>query len=416
MSAPAVVGDASRVRLHSLHLREDGESWIVGRVETGDFIAIPPVGRRALTLLPDHTVAEVHTRLLDETGDEVDVADFVSSLVEIGFVAAVDGHEVESAPVPRSMLARVRPEHVWWLLHPAVALFCAVVVLAALAVLAVDPTLAPRPSDLLWSSLGAVVLLGNLAIVWTLILFHELAHLFVARAAGAPGRMSLGTRLQFLAAQTDVSGVWAAPRRARFSVYLAGIVTNLVLAAVAVLVRAAGVGGQPGELLAAVALLSLSLVPAQFLVFMRTDLYFVLQDVAGCANLYADGSAYARHVAGRLVRRTTSDDDPSRRLPRRERIAVRSYTVVLVVGTLTCLAVELLVSLPVAVALLSSAVDTAATGGTVTHVLDAVAVASTTVLFTVLWARAWWRRHGPRVHRGISRLRGSEHPEGGERP
>ncbi|MFG1923142.1 hypothetical protein [Cryptosporangium sp. NPDC048952] len=408
MSAPTAVSDTSRVRLHSLHLREDGESWIVGRVETGDFIAIPPVGRRALTLLPDHTVAEVHSRILDETGDEVDVAEFVSSLVDIGFVAEVDGHQVDSAPVPRSMLAWLRPEHVRWLLHPAVALVSAAVVLVALAALGVDPELVPEPHDLLWSSLGALVLLGNLAIVWTLILFHELAHLLVARAAGAPGRMSLGTRLQFLAAQTDVSGVWAAPRRARFSVYLAGIVTNLVIAAVAVLVRAAGVHGRPGELLAAVALLSLSLIPPQFLVFMRTDLYFILQDVAGCANLYADGSAYARYLAGRLVRRRTSEDDPSLRLSGRERIAVRWYTLVLVVGTVACLTVELLVTLPVAIALLASAVDSALIGGTGTQLVDAGAVAFTTVLFFVLWTRAWWRQHGSQVGGAISRIRGSE--------
>ncbi|MFI5959469.1 hypothetical protein [Cryptosporangium sp. NPDC051539] len=413
MSAP--VSDATRVRLHHLHLREDGESWIVGRVETGDFIAIPPVGRRALTLLPDHTVAEVRTRLRDETGDEMDVVDFVSSLVEVGFVAEVDGTEVDSAPVPRSMLAWLRPAHVRWLLHPASALVSVAVVLAGLAVLGFRPELTPAPHDLLWSDLGAVVLLGNLAILWTLILLHEFAHLLVARATGAPGRMSLGTRLQFLAAQTDVSGVWAAPRRARFSVYLAGIVTNLVLAAVAVLARAAGIGGRPGEVLAAVALLSVSLIPAQFLVFMRTDLYFILQDVAGCANLYADGSAYARYVAGRLVGRATPDDDPSRRLPGRERLAVRSYTVVLVAGTLACLAVELLVTLPVAIAVLTSAADTALTGGTGTQLADAGALAFATVLFAVLWSRAWWRRHGARVRRGISRVRGSE-TEGGERP
>ncbi len=47
------------------------------------------------------------------------------------------------------------------------------------------------------------------AIGWVLIALHELGHLATARAAGAPARISLGTRLQFLVAQTDVSGVWA---------------------------------------------------------------------------------------------------------------------------------------------------------------------------------------------------------------
>ncbi|MEV4621416.1 hypothetical protein AB0J74_22245 [Asanoa sp. NPDC049573] len=32
----------------------------------------------------------------------------------------------------------------------------------------------------------------------------------------------------------------------------------------------------------------------QFLLFMRTDLYFVLQDLTGSRNLYGDGGAYVR--------------------------------------------------------------------------------------------------------------------------
>jgi hypothetical protein len=45
---------------------------------------------------------------------------------------------------------------------------------------------------------------------------HELAHLAAARSLGVPARIGLSTRLFYLVAQTDVSGIWAAPRRARY--------------------------------------------------------------------------------------------------------------------------------------------------------------------------------------------------------
>ncbi|GIJ30882.1 hypothetical protein [Micromonospora sediminimaris] len=408
-SDPKPIADRSRVRLHRLHLRAEGNSWVVGRVDTGSFVRLPPIGHRAITLLPQTTVGEVRTTLREESGADVDVAEFVSDLVDLGFVAEIDGRPLPTAPVPRPMLPWLRPRHVRWLLHPVVPLIAGAVVLAAAVAIGRDPVLAPRHQDLLWSDSGGLILLGNFGIVWTLIGLHELAHLVTARAAGAPGRISFGTRLQFLVAQTDVSGVWAAPRRDRLAVYLAGIAMNLVIYAGTVLARATGVAGPADGLLAAVGLLSLGLVPVQFLVFMRTDIYFVLQDVTGCANLYADGSAYLRHLAGWPVRRfrwaADPGEDPSRRLTARERLAVRAYAVVLVGGTVACLAVAVLVTLPVAVTVLTSAIGAVLAGGSAGDLFDACAVAAVSVVFVVLWTRAWWHRHGHRVRRGISRHR-----------
>ncbi|WP_213453516.1 hypothetical protein [Rhizomonospora bruguierae] len=94
--------------------------------------------------------------------------------------------------------------------------------------------------------------------------------------------------------------MWAAPRRTRLTVYLAGTAVNLVIAAGCLLARAAIPAGHAHDLLAAatlLALLALLLIPTELLVFMRTDAYYVVQDLAGCTNLYADGSAYARYRA-----------------------------------------------------------------------------------------------------------------------
>ncbi|WFE56298.1 hypothetical protein [Micromonospora sp. WMMD712] len=107
----------------------------------------------------------------------------------------------------------------------------------------------------------------------------------------------------------------------------------------------------------------------QFLVLVRTDVYLVLQDVAGARNLHADGVAYARWWLRRAARRPGRD--PSLALPARERRAVRWYASLLVVGTAACLAA--------AVAVL---------GGS-----------------WAVWCWAWWRRHGRRLRSTLRRAR-----------
>jgi hypothetical protein len=97
------------------------------------------------------------------------------------------------------------------------------------------------------------------------------------------------------------------------TVYLAGMAANVgVMAACLLVLVAAGPRGLLRQLLCVVvAETLLFLLPVQLMVFARTDLYFVLQDLKGCANLYADGSAYLGHLARRLTRRGGPNPDPS---------------------------------------------------------------------------------------------------------
>jgi hypothetical protein len=380
------VTTAVRVRLHDLACRPDGEEWIVGRMDTGRFVALPVVGKRALDLLGEGlTAAEVSRRLRTETGDDIDVPDFVEALVGLGFVAEVDGREVPSPPPPRPTLARIRPHHVRWLLSPAVPVLIAALVAAALLV---RPPVDLDYRTLLWSPHGSAVLALGAAVGWTLLFVHECAHLLTARATGVAGRMRLGTRLQFLVMQTDISGIELAPRRHRLTAYLAGIATNLTVASQAAL-AATATAGTPRRVLAAVTLLALLPLPFQLMVFMRTDLYFVLQDVTGCRDLYGDGMAYARYAARRLLGRKGAD--PSRDLPGHERKAVRVYSVLLVVGTTLCLAFLATVTLPADIALLARAVARLGPGHRAAERLDSAAVVITLGGIHLLWLRTWWR-------------------------
>ncbi|MFC5946366.1 hypothetical protein ACFPZ4_33675, partial [Micromonospora harpali] len=290
-------------------------------------------------------------------------------------VAAVDGQPVPGAPVPAATLPRLRRRHVRWLVARPVAVAVLAVTGAAAVTALLAPGVLPSHRDLLWSPHASLVLAGNAAVAWSIVLLHELAHLLTARAHGVPGRLGLGTRLQFLVAQTDVSGIWAAPRSARLTVYLAGMAVNVVVASVAVLVHAAAAPGTVADRAAAgVLLLAVLPLPVQFLVFMRTDVYFVLQDVAGARNLYADGAAYARWWLRRAARRPGVD--PSLALPARERRAVRWYALLLVVGTAACLAVAATVTVPFTLALLVDAAGGLRPGGDPVDRFDAAGTAA----------------------------------------
>ena len=406
--APATpgLGGGSRVRLHRLSQRPDGGEWVIGRVETGEFITVPPVAHRVITLLGEgQSIDDITARLRAETGTRFAVAEFVTALDELGFVAAVDDRVRPDDARVRPSLPWLRPGYVRWLLHPLVPVIVAAFAVAAVLMLVRHPGLLPSYRVLVWSKRAGLVLAVNAAIAWTIILVHESAHLATARAAGVPARITLSTRLQFLAAQTDVSGVWAAPRRIRMTTYLAGMGIDLCTAGTCLLILGlASPVGLPRHLLAVAAALALLGLPLQFLVFMRTDIYFVLQDLTRCANLYADGAAYLHYLAGRVTRR--SHPDPSLGYPAPQRRAVRVYSAVLLAGTAICLGIEFGVTLPALITLLARAVSEI--GATLAGTLDGALALAILLGFQVVWGTRWWHRHQHQVRAMTRKFRPTE--------
>ena len=401
------VRGGSRVRLRPLCMRQDGDQWVIGRMETGDFISAPAVAYHGVRMLGDgRSVDEVAACLLAETGTRFAVADLVTELDKLGFVAAIDDLPRHDPPAPGPSLRWLKPRHVRWVLHPLLPWAVALLAVAGAVMFLLRPALVPGYHALVWSPHPGLVIAVNAAIAWTLIALHEFGHLAAARAAGVPARITLSTRLQFLAAQTDVSGVWAAQRRTRLTVYLAGMAVNAIVASACVLVLGlASPAGLTRSLIAVAALESVMFLPLQLLVFMRTDVYFVIQDLTGCTNLYADGSAAIRHMARRALRPVRpGTPGPASALPPRERRAVNVYSWLLACGTTASLCMAAFVSVPATITLLVRAAGEAAAGSS-GRVVDGSAALLVLGGYQVLWCGAWWRRHGRQVRTHLTRVR-----------
>lgn len=401
------------VRLRELRIRRDGAEWIVGRAETGRFISIPPSGMRVIELLREGaSPAEAERRIRGESGERVDVQDFVTAMVEMGFVAEIDERPVAAPPPAPVTLPRLRPGHVSWLLSPRLHAAVAALILLGAGLALARPSLLPGPSAVAWNPLGSVSLLTQAMIAWSCVCLHELAHLCTARAAGVPGRIRLSTRLQFLTAQTDVTGVWAVERRDRLTVYLSGMALDAVIASCALVTLAlTHPDGGPHRLVSVVLLNQVVSLGFQLMIFMRTDLYFVFQDLSGCRNLYADGRAYLGYLLGHPLRRPAVN--PLAALPRREAVTVRIYTVVLLTGTVACLTVAVVVMIPALLTLLGPALDTLISGGDLVATADAVVVVTVVGGFQLLWAWTRWRERPVRRRRsGRSGSAGGAGPAG----
>jgi putative peptide zinc metalloprotease protein len=349
------LGPNSRVEFFDLRTRaEDDSSVVVGRADTGVFVSLPELGAVIIhELNRGAQIGEVEQDLSAQ-GAEIDVADFVNQLSESGFVRAVDGISDPDAPAVRSAsLPWLRACHVRWLFTWQAYAVCLLVVVTAAAALVVQPRVRPRYGDIFFSGSTSAVLAGSAVLFLVIVAFHEFAHLASARASGVPARISFGTRLYSLVAQTDVSGMWAASPRERLRTYLAGTGMDLVFGSVLVLERAVRiVGGTLDHVIAAAVVIILSGIAGQFELFIRTDMYFVAAHLLRARNLFEDATVEFVHTLRSLISKVPGAH-PLAGLPDRERRVVRAYSLIMVLGTLAALTVFAVYLLPALVILLA---------------------------------------------------------------
>ncbi|MEV0194882.1 hypothetical protein [Nonomuraea sp. NPDC050691] len=295
---------------------------VVGRSEIGEFIELPAVYGDAIGLLgAGLSISTTEVRIAAEQDVELDVAELVEALTDLGFVRSVNGEPLPDpeANTPRSHFSRLTERHVAWIFSRPMKVAWLLVMGAALVTLAMQPDLLPNYTDFFWGDYVGLTVLVNTVMVSISISMHELMHLTAARSLGVPGRIGFGTRLHNLVVQTDVTAVWGVPRRSRYRVYLAGMAWDLFLMASLTLLVAHVAMSQPVKaVLQALVVCILMTLPFQLQVYMRTDLYYVLRDLLRTRNLFDDGLAYARYLLSRTVaglrRRPAPVADPTTEL------------------------------------------------------------------------------------------------------
>ncbi|MFG3439243.1 hypothetical protein ACGF0J_18520 [Nonomuraea sp. NPDC047897] len=415
MTAVAVAAE-SRIGLHRLISRPDDDDpdvVVVGRAEIGEFVELPAVYGDAIALLREGLpVGAVERRLAAEQDVEIDVAELVEALTELGFVDSVDEQRLPdpAADAPRSHFRWLTARHVSWIFSWPLKLGWLLVVAAALVTLVTRPDLLPHYEDFFWSEYVGLTVLVNTVMVSLTLSTHEMMHLTAARSLGVPGRIGFGTRLHNLVVQTDVTAVWGVPRRSRYRVYLAGMAWDFFLmAALTLLVAHVALPSLTKALFQALVVAVLMTIPFQLQVYMRTDLYYVLRDLLRTRNLFDDGLAFARYLRARAVawlrRRPCPVEDPTGDLAPHERRATRVYSVFLVGGATVSLTMFALFAAPIAIVALVRAIGAVAdglNGGSVLLALDSVLLilieGAIQALFVVTFVRThrhWFRRRRP---------------------
>lgn len=370
----------------------EGEDVIIGRVETGVFLAVPAEAVELLDALAQgKTIGEVSDFYLQKYGETPDLEDFLQALETKGIVKPlVPGDNgsgptsTASAPTPRiryhfSNFPHRLAQNIFS--RPVLAGFCALILLAVVAVIR-DPSLVPRPRDLYFTDRRALTWTILMVAVYAAIFIHELGHLIAARALGINSRIGISHRLWYLVVETDLTGLWAVPKRQRYLPLLAGVLIDAISGSLLLLLLFANkqqwvaLSGFAVRLMRAMTFTYVMRILWQFFLFIRTDFYFVIASLLNCRSLLKDTEGFLRNQLARILPFVRPVDQSA--IPASERRIIRAYSLLWLAGRILAFTVLFAVTLPVGVLYLRNLGSTFKNGysASPSDFVDAVALAA----------------------------------------
>ncbi|MBT2679797.1 hypothetical protein J7E38_12355 [Bacillus sp. ISL-35] len=284
----------THVTLKQLAIRKDQKHYIVEDVLNGEFYEMPELCIVAIELINQRkslndVEKELTVRFPDE---EIELFDFVSQLLELDLVSEINGEEMlkSSSKKDQSGYSWIPKNLGRFFFNSFSSNLYLILLIASIALILYNPALFPHYSDIFAFDLMLQNIIAWLVITFFLVLLHEFGHVLAVRSEGLPAKIEIGHRLFLVVLETDMSQVWKLPAERRNRLYLAGMYFDFVVLFLALLAQMfTSEDSLIMGLLKLVVLDTFIRLVYQAAVFMKTDLYYVIENKTGCYNLMENG-------------------------------------------------------------------------------------------------------------------------------
>lgn len=333
----------------------DGDDYVIGRPDLGNYIAVPEPGAVFVTSLQEGlSLAEATARASDVAGESVDGDDFLDGLTDAGLLdLPVDAATPGGRGRPVRWIEGISPRAAARLFTPVAWTGYAVAAAFTIVVLALRPELRPTWEHMWFLPDPLLSVLVFVAVSTFTGALHEAWHWLAGRAVGVPAVFRVSYRGVFLVFETDLTQLVALPRRRRYGPFLAGMAFDASVLAAALGLRllveldVVGLPAVVDRFLALLVLAKAFAIVWQWAgLFLRTDGYAILANALRCHDLYRITWLTAKN---RLVRLAVAEREELAAASARDRSVARWFGAVFVVGMIATLWVYADVVLPSAV-------------------------------------------------------------------
>lgn len=341
----------SEITLYPLSIQKDNKNYIVEEPISGDFFELPEISVDAIKRLEKgEELATIEKALKDcYPEEEVDIIEFVEQLVELGLVQDVDGVRVNRDKEKQAKSVSDAGGFLWipyWVgrlfFNGTMNKVYLLILVSNILILILNPELFPHYKDIFLFDSMVLNMISYLLISMVLILIHEFGHVFAIRSYDLPAKLSIGNRLIFIVFETDLTQAWKLDPKQRNILYLAGMSFEQIILFLSfgfmLLFPDANFVGILSIIVLDIFIKSIY----QCCFYMKTDVYYVVENVTGCYNLMESGKIY---LSSFLKKHRKSGKD-HKEMFQDEWNLIRMYSAFYIVGVFLTLLLAVLYFVP----------------------------------------------------------------------
>ena len=217
--------------------------------------------------------------------------DLMQQLFNYNLIQYINSIELASAKKIRKTKAILKPAFLkYFFSTPAYLLYFFLFTLGFLLTLRY-PFLFPRAKDIFWHPQLSYSVITQLIVSIIVISKHEVFHLASAASFGIRGNLSLSKRYFYLVAETKLDNIYKISRDKRIKIYIAGIASDCIVYGLGILILLLSKtnfilsSSLPFGFIKQVVLISWLSIIWQFRIFMKTDIYALIEDYSGYDDL-----------------------------------------------------------------------------------------------------------------------------------
>ena len=341
----------SEITLYPLSIQKDKKNYIVEESISGDFFELPEISVDAIKRLgKGEGLAAIEKALQDSyPEEEVDIVEFVEQLVELGLVLDVDGVQVNRKKEKQGKSVSGAGGFLWipssvgrLFFNRTMNKVYLLLLVTNVLMLILNPELFPHYKDIFLFDSMVLNMISYLFISMVLILIHEFGHVLAIRSYDLPAKLSIGTRLIFIVFETDLTQAWKLDPKKRNMLYLAGMSFEQIILFLSfgfmLLFPDANFVGILSIIVLDIFIKSIY----QCCFYMKTDVYYVVENVTGCYNLMESGKIYL----GSFFKKHRKAGKDHKEMFQDEWNFVRMYSVFYIVGVFLTLLLTVLYFVP----------------------------------------------------------------------
>ncbi len=288
----------SSITLKQFQITKDRKNYIVEIKDSGEYFEMPKICVEAIERINSgYHLSSIETSLENNYPEEdVDLLDFIEQLLELDLVKEIDGKKFDSKK------SETIPSGFTWLSSSfsnimynkwTLPLFFLVILLNVILLVLV-PALIPVYSDIFIFDSMILNMLTYMLLSLVLIILHELGHILAIRSFDLPANVQIANRLFLVVAETDLTAAWKLPSKKRNLLYLGGMfIDQLILITVLIVKITVSIDHYVISGILSLIILDIFIKTIyQCCFYMKTDLYYLFENITGCYNLMENGKNY----------------------------------------------------------------------------------------------------------------------------